>query len=159
MPTDLYTYVKDIRPRGDGTVIPYKPVAALVDLCAGEFVGWDADDAALKRFVRDGAGNIKYVGISRDSQVKMARLGNHAALALKEIGVFSTGVHSILGTAAENYVHGTVVYMESTNTQKITTVQGVGGVAVGTVHLPDGTTLTGAVMVPVLIDEYTIVQL
>jgi len=159
MPRDLYTYLKDVRPRGDGTAIPYKPLAALVDLCMGELVGWDADDKALVRFTRDGATNVKFVGISRDSQVGMARLGNYPALALKEISVFSTGVHSLLGTAAETYVHGTIVYMSGTDTQKITTVVGVGGVAIGTVHLPDGSTLTGAVLVPVLIDEYTLTQI
>lgn len=159
MPTDFYTYRQDIRPRGDGSPVAFKPLAALTDLCTGELVGWDADDKALVRFVRDGAGNIKYVGISKDSMASLAKLGNYAQLKLDRVGVFTTGVHEMLGTAAETYVHGTEVYMNGTDTQKITTVVGTGGVKVGRVHLPDGSTKSGAVLVPILIDDYTVTQL
>ena len=50
MPTDFYTFRNDIRPRGDGSPVSYKPLAALTDLCMGEFVGFDGDDKALVRY-------------------------------------------------------------------------------------------------------------
>lgn len=159
MPTEKYTFRKDVRGDGRGTPISYKPVTALTDLVSGEFVGWDTDDPGLKRFVRDEAGSERYVGISRDSQAGLAKLGNQPPLAdfvgaSGLVSVFSTGVHLLLGTAAETYVHGTTVYMSGTNTQKITNVAG-GGVAIGRAFLPDGSSKIGAVEVPVLIDGFT----
>lgn len=150
-----YTYVKDVKKPQGGSPASFKPAAAIKGVMdSGEFVGWDTDDKNVVRFIRDGAGNVKFVGISRDSMIGVRTLGNNPALDPDLLSVFTSGVHMMLGTAAETYVHGTEVYMETTNTTKITTVVGVGGVKVGSVWLPDGSTLTGAVRVPILIDNY-----
>lgn len=156
--TDKPTFVKDLRPFGGGTPVGYTADASLTDLAQGEFVAWASVSKTLLRFVRAGEAG-KYVGVSRDSQLGVARLGNQAALAsaTAPLSVFTTGVHEILGTAGETYAHSNAVYMSGTNTQKITLVAG-GGVQVGTVHLPDGSTRVGAVNVPILIDESTITQ-
>lgn len=156
-PVGYYTFIKDIRPFGNGSAFSYK--TALIDLVNGEFVAWDNTNKTLVRFVRDASAG-PFVGISRDSLVGIQNLGNQPALLSnfqKVFSVFTSGIHSLLGTAAQTYVHATPVYMAGTDSQKITTVAG-GGTQIGTVHLPDGSTLTGAVRVPVLIDEYTITQ-
>lgn len=158
MATDKYTFQKDLRPFGGGTPVAYPLDPAVTGLAQGEFVAWASSSKTLLRFVRAGEAG-KYVGISRDSQIGVAKLGNQAALqaAITPFSVFTTGVHEVLGTAGETYAHSNAVYMSGTNTQKITLVAG-GGVQVGTVHLPDGSTRVGAVNVPILIDEYTKTQ-
>jgi len=153
---DFYTYKGDIRPFGHGSPIAYKYAALTPDIEQGEMAAWNATGNVLVRWQRSGAAG-KFVGITRDSAKAMAKLGNQPALALTEVSVFTTGIHEMLGTAAEVYGHGEAVYMNGTDTTKIIKVAG-GGVQVGTVHLPLGNTLTGAVRVPILIDEYTKVQ-
>lgn len=153
-----YTYVKDIKkPGGGGSRVSFKPDAAAVGvLDNGWIVGYDTDTKTLVKFVRDGAGNVKYVGIAADSMVGVATLGNAAALQPDLCSVFTSGVHAMLGTAAETYAHGAEVYMDNvgTDASKITTAAGTGGVKVGSVWLPEGGSLTGAVRVPILIDNY-----
>jgi hypothetical protein len=151
-----YTFQKDLRPFGGGTPFDYA-VSTTLNIDMGEFVGWDATNKTLVSFVRDGSAG-KFAGIARGSQAQIKGLGNQAALLLSKISVFTTGVHALLGTAAEVYGHGDAVYMNGTDVTKVTKTAGTGGVQVGIVHLPDGTTRTGAVRVPVLIDEYTITQ-
>lgn len=156
-PVGFETFIKDLRPFGGGTPIGYK--TALTDLVNGEFAAWDNTNKTLVRFVRDATAG-PFVGITRDSLVGIQKLGNQPQLLAafqNPCSVFSTGVHSLLGSAGQTYVHSTPVYMAGTDSQKITTVAG-GGTQIGTVHLPDGSTLSGAVRVPVLIDEFTITQ-
>lgn len=158
MPSDKYTFVQDLRPFGNGTVITYPVDPAVTDFAQGELAAWSSVSRILKRFVRAGEAG-KFVGVTQGSQQGVARLGNQAALAADaaHMPVWTTGVHEFTGTAGETYAHGYAVYMSGTNTQKITIVAG-GGVQIGTVHLPDGTTKSGAVNVPILIDEYTKTQ-
>jgi hypothetical protein len=153
---EYYTFLKDLRPFGNGTPVAYKydPTAFSgdLDMASGEFAAFDATNRRVVRYLRNGgAGN--FIGISRDSALGMLKLGNQPALALTELSVFTSGVHSLLGKSAETYVHGTAVYMDATNTQAITTVAG-GGTQIGAVYLPGGESLSGAVRVPVLIDGY-----
>lgn len=155
-PVSQYTYQRDLRAFGNGTPEGYK--TALTTLVAGELVAWDSTNKTLVRFVRDGSAG-QLAGISKDDLVGIQKLGNQPALIAayqNPFEVFTTGIHTLLGTAAESYVHDTLVYMSGTDTQKVTTVQGTGGVVVGKVYLPDGSTITGAVQVPIVIDEYTV---
>lgn len=157
--TDRPTFVKDVRPFGGGSPISYLVDPAVTDFAQGEFAAWAGSTTRLlRRFVRAGEAG-KLVGITRDSQLGVAKLGNQAALAqaVAHLSVFTTGIHEVLGTAGETYGHGMEVYMSGTDTQKITLAAG-GGVKVGMVYLPDGSTKVGAVKVPILIDEYTITQ-
>lgn len=159
MATDKPTFVQDLRPFGGGTPISYPVDPAVTDLAQGEFVAWASNSRVLKRFVRASEAG-KFVGVSRDSQLGVAKLGNQAALALSvssAFSVFSSGVHELLGTAGETYAHSNPVYMSGIDTQKITLVA-AGGTQVGTVHLPLGGTKVGAVKVPILIDEFTKTQ-
>src|ERR1044071_5368943 len=137
----FYTFVKDLRPFGGGTPFDYAVVSTL-GLDNGQMVGGDATNKTLVAFVRDGSAG-KFAGLTRGSQLSVASLGNQAGLALSKISVFTTGIHQLVGTAAQTYKHGDPVYMNGTDVTKITLTQGTGGVVVGTVHLPDGTTLTG----------------
>ena len=154
---EFYTFLGDLRPWGNGTPVAYK-IAAALELESGTFAAWDATNGTLVKFIRDASGG-KFAGVTRGSSVMVKSLGNQAALIPPKLSVFTTGIHQMLGTAAETYTHGVVVYMNGTTANKITTTQGTGGVAVGAVHLPDGSTLSGAVRVPILIDEYTITQI
>jgi hypothetical protein len=160
MPADFYTFVKDLRPFGHGTPVAYKYVASAFvsdaqgEIAQGEFCAYDSTNQRVTRFARNG-GNGVFIGVSRDSAVSMRKLGNQAALALTELSVFTSGVHEFLGLTGDSYVHGDAVYMEATSTIQITKTAGVGGVQIGQVFLPDGTTKTGQVRVPVLIDAYT----
>lgn len=159
MPTDKYTYMLDLRGYGGGTPVEYLVDSAVTDLKAGEMVAWAGSTSRiLKRFVRASEAG-KFVGLTKDSQSGVAKLGNQTALAasVAKAMVFTTGVHLITGTAAEVYGHGMEVYMSGTDTQKITLTPG-GGTKIGRVHLPNGNTKTGAVEVPILIDDYTITQ-
>ena len=72
-----------------------------------------------------------------------------------EFSVFTSGVHELLGLSGDTYLHGDAVYMNATSTIQITKTQGAGGVQVGAVFLPDGTSRVGQVRVPVLIDAFT----
>lgn len=154
-----YTYLKDLRPFGGGTPIGY--VTTLTNVVAGEFMAWDNTNKTLVRFVRDGSAG-PFVGVSKTDLVGIQSLGNQTPLVAafqNPFEVFTTGIHLLQGAAGQTYKHGDVVYMNGTDTQAITTTAGSpAGVAIGTVNLPDGSTLTGVVLVPVLIDEYTITQ-
>lgn len=158
-PVTFYTYRQDLRPFGAGTPIGYK--TALTDAVEGEFMAWDSTNKTLVRFVRDGSAG-DFVGISKDDLKGIQKLGNQAALQAafqNPFEVFTTGIHELVGVQGQTYKHGDLVYMYSTDTQSITSTAGSpAGVAVGTVHLPDGSTKTGQVRVPVLIDEFTIHQ-
>lgn len=158
-PVTRYTFLKDLRPYGQGTPIGY--LTALTNLVEGEFVAWDNTNKTLVRFVRDGSAG-PFVGISKTDLVQIQSLGNQPALVAafqNPFEVFSTGVHTLQGAPGQSYAHAQAVYMRGTDTQAITTTSGSpAGVQIGTVHLPDGSTLTGAVNIPVLIDEYTITQ-
>ncbi len=158
---DFYTYKSDLRPWGTGTPIAYKvdPNLAL-PFNQGEMAAWDPGATTLVRWIRDGSGGIKFVGVTRDSQSGIQKLGNQPALKsfLNPLSVFTTGIHELLGVAGVTYTHGGAVYMSGTDTTAVTTSQNVTSVQVGTVHLPDGSSKVGAVRVPVLIDEYTIAQ-
>jgi hypothetical protein len=158
MPTDFYTFVKDIRPLGNGSPVAYKydPTAfssdVQGDLAMGEMVAFDATNRRVVRFVRTGgAGN--FIGVSRDSAISMKKLGNQAALNLIDMSVFTSGVHLLLGNTGDTYNHGDAVFMNATSTIQITKTAG-GGVQVGAVFLPDGTQRSGQVRVPVLIDAF-----
>lgn len=155
---NFYTFVKDLRPFGGGTPVSYNFAALTPALEQGEMVAWSVSGQVLVRFVRDGSAG-DFVGISRDSQLGLQSLGNQSALlaAIIPFSVFTTGIHELLGTAGETYTHGIAVYMSGTNTTAISS-SAAGGVQVGTVHMPQGGSLVGAVRVPVLIDEYTKTQ-
>ena len=158
MATDIPTFVKDLRPFGGGTPISYLVSTSVTDLAQGEFVAWDSANRVMRRFVRDGSAG-KFLGISRDSQVGVAKLGNQTALAAANarLSVFTTGVHESTGLAGETYGHGDSLFMNATSTQSVTKVS-AGGTQLGTVYLPEGGTKSGAVKVPMLIDEYTVTQ-
>ena len=168
---EFYTFVKDLRPFGNGTPVAYKydPTwttgsfvgAGLGDVVSGEFMAYDATNRRVVRYAADGANGV-LAGISRDSAFSLKKLGNQSALtaSLVEFSVFTSGVHEMLGTTGDTYSHGQVVYQSGTNTQAVQKTQGAvsgGGsfVQVGTVYLPDGSQRVGVVRVPVLIDGST----
>ncbi len=172
-PADFYTYRQDLRAFGSGTVISYVPDAALTDLAEGELVGWDQGSLTLKRWLQDAGtptATQLFVGVSQDSQNTIASLGNQSALSNflvnKRIGVWTTGVHLLLTKVSDVYTHGLAVYANGnysagSGTQRsVTVTQPANGVKIGSVYLPDGSTLTGAsgVRVPILIDEFTLKQ-
>lgn len=156
---DFYTFVKDLRPFGQGTPIAYRYQAsafaadALGDLVSGEFAAYDATNRRVVRFVRNG-GAGQFIGITRDSAQGRKTLGDQAALDLIDMSVFTSGVHSLTGIAGDIYSHGDAVFMSGTNTQVVTKTQGAGGVQLGAVFSPDGTQFNGAVRVPILIDSF-----
>lgn len=156
---DFFTYVKDLRAFGEGTPVSYHFTVLTPPAVQGEMMAWSAASKVLVRFVRDGSAG-KFVGISRDSQLSFQTLSNKPALNafLDPFSVWTTGVHQMLGTVGEQYTHGSAVYMSGTDTTAITASQGAGGVQVGTVYLPDGSTIIGAVRVPILIDNFTVTQ-
>jgi len=160
--TPFYTFLQDIRPFGNGSPIAYRydPAAfaadALGELVSGEMAAFDTTNKRVVRFVRTASAG-KFVGITRDSAAGMKKLGNQPALALADLSVFSTGVHELVGTAAEVYSQGDPVYMSGTDTQKVTKTA-AGGTQIGIVHNPLNKSIVGAVRVPVLIDEFTVTQ-
>ncbi len=158
MPQEFYTFVKDLRPFGNGTPVAYKYDASAFasdpqgELASGEFCAYDATNKRVVRFVRNG-GAGQFAGVSRDSGVAIHKLGNQAALNLIEFSVFTSGVHELLGLTGDTYAHGDAVYMNATSTIQITKTAG-GGLQIGQVFLPDGSNRVGQVRVPVLIDAY-----
>jgi len=162
---DFYTFVKDLRPFGNGTPMSYRydrtafTSDAQGELGSGEMLGWDATNQRILRFNRTAA-NGKFIGLTRDSATGLQKLGNQAALnlAVADYSVFTSGVHMLVGTVGDTYNHGNAVYMSGTDTTKITKTQGSNGVQVGTVYNPLNSSVVGAVRVPVLIDEYTVTQ-
>jgi predicted RecA/RadA family phage recombinase len=159
--TDFYTYRGEVRGgvAAGGSPIPYKytePAAGAI--AQGEMVGWDATNKILARWVRTG-GALQFVGVTKDSALAIQKLGNQTALTPTELAVFTTGIHQFLGTAGDTYKHGDAIYMApGADNTKVTNTNSGGPTRIGTCWLPDGTTLSGAVLVPVLIDEYTITQ-
>lgn len=157
----FYTYVKDLRPFGNGSPVPYRYVKSVFDgdvlgePVQGELLAWDSANRRIIRFVRTGP--HKLVGLGRDSASGLKKLGNQPGLDLTELSVWTTGVHELVGTAGESYVHGDSVFMSGTDTTKITKVA-AGGVQVGEVYNPENRTYTGAVRVPILVDRFTEVQ-
>ncbi len=158
---DFYTYRGDIRAALGGSPIAYDyDTTTSPGLEQGEQVAYNATTKKVVRFVRDG-GQGKFVGITRDSHATLLKLGNQPALVkalVQQFSVFSTGIHELVGSVGDTYVHGDVVYMADTDTTKVTKTQGTGGIAIGTAHLPDGSSKVGAVRVPILVDEYTKTQ-
>jgi hypothetical protein len=158
MPQDFYTYLKDVRPYGNGSPVAYKyDTAAFAsdaqgDLAMGEMVAYDATNRRVVRFVRNGGAGL-FAGIGRDSAISMKKLGNQPALNLIEYSVFTSGVHELLGLTGDTYVHGDAVFMNATSTIQITKTAG-GGTQIGAVFLPDGSNRVGQVRVPVLIDSF-----
>jgi predicted RecA/RadA family phage recombinase len=124
------------------------------DLRQGELVRWSASDNGVVRHVRDQAG---FAGVTKESQVSnLWNLGNQPRYVPDPVlvSVFTSGIHEMLGTDGEEYAHGAEVYMGS-DSQTITTDAGVGGVKIGKVWLPNLAPKSGAVRVPILIDDYT----
>ena len=161
---DFYTFVKDLRPFGNGTPVSYNYVASAFtgaadgEPVAGELMAYDATNLRIVRFKADGGAGV-FAGISRDSAQGVKKLGNQPALTPLEFSVFTSGVHEMGGVSGDVYAHGQAVYMNATSTQNIQKTQGTvsgGGVfsQLGTVFLPDGSTRTGAVRVPILIDSF-----
>ena len=161
---DFYTYVKDVMLgigggspaayRYDTTAFSSDPFG---DIGQGEFCAWDSTNSRVLRYNRTGA-NGKLIGVSRDSASGLKRLGNQAALSLPELSVFTSGVHTMLGTLGETYAHADIVYQNGTNTTQVTKTQGSNGVQVGIIWNPLNQTFAGAVRVPVLIDNFVQTQ-
>lgn len=157
----FYTFRQDIRPFGNGSPLAYRYDASLFaadvlgEPVQGEMLAWDSGNTRVLRFVR--TGTFPFIGIARDSAAGLKKLGNQPALTPTELSVFTTGVHELVGTAGQSYIHGDAAFMSGTDTTKITKVA-AGGTRVGTVHNPQNQTISGAVRVPVLIDEYTVTQ-
>jgi hypothetical protein len=123
------------------------------DLRHGELVRWSAADNGIVRHVRDQAG---FAGAAKESQVSnLWNLGNQPRFVPDPVllSVYTSGIHEFLGTDTETYNHGAEVYMGA-DSQTITTVAGVGGVTIGKVWLPNLSPKSGAVRIPILIDEY-----
>lgn len=169
--SDFYTYRKDIRPFGGGSPVSYLPDSTLLvanggtplyqgEMLALKFVG---NVRTVVRFVTDGsAGN--FIGVSRDSQQGVAKLGNQAALIQAvnlDFSVFTTGVHQFKTTVGQTYAHGMAVYMGA-DTATVTLTGTSGQPVIGMVFLEstDGTPVVGAagVRVNVLIDNHTLNQ-
>ncbi len=160
-PADFYTFRGDIRPFGNGSPVAYRYdptafTAAAEDITQGELCAWDSTNRRVVRFVRAGEAG-KFIGLSRESAKSIHKLGNQPALNLRELSVFSTGIHELIGKLGETYNHGDAIYMDSTATNAVTKVAG-GGVQIGTIHNPQNLTIQGNVRVPVLIDEFTVTQ-
>src|SRR5262245_47156914 len=118
---DFYTFKQDIRPFGNGSPTAYRYDQAaftsdvLGQIGQGEMVGWDATNQRVLRFNRTAA-NGKFIGVSRDSASGLAKLGNQPALQLRQMSVFVTGVHELIGSTGDTYLHGDPVYMSGTDT-------------------------------------------
>jgi len=177
-PPDFMTYQRDIRAALEGSVVSYLPDTALVDLAEGEPVGWNASVPGLQRMQQDGGGSSTttqtqvFVGISRDSQNAIASLGNQSALSnflnlINRIGVWTTGIHLLIGKSGDVFSHGLPVYLSGNYVAGSGTVRQITVTApvpnaqiIASVHLPDGSSITGnaATRIPVLIDFYTLAQ-
>lgn len=157
----FYTFRQDIQPFGNGSPVAYRYVKSVFDADAlgeivqGELVAWDSGNRRVIRYVR--TGTSKLIGISRDSAAGLKKLGNQPGLDLTELSVWTSGIHELLGTAGETYLHGDSVFMSGTDTTKVTKVA-AGGVQVGIVQNPQHVSYVGAVRVPILIDTYTVTQ-
>lgn len=159
--TDRNTYVRDIRPvHGTGSPVAF-PVSPSImtdplgPLARGELVAI-SHFPQLVRFVANGTAG-SFAGITYSSFVQRQQYGNQAGLfadLFRSFSVFTTGIHVMTGTVGDRYSHGDLVYMGA-NTQTITSAPRSVAVPIGTVHLPNGSTLVGAVRVPFLIDVYT----
>src|SRR5260370_10623977 len=156
---EFYTFVKDLRPFGNGTpvALKYDPAwttgtyvgAGLGDVVSGELMAYDATNRRVVRYAADGANGV-LAGISRDSAFSLKKLGNQSALTASflDFSIFTTGIHEMLGTTGDVYSHGDKVYMSGTNTQAVQKTQGAvsgGGsfAQVGVVYLPDGSQRSG----------------
>src|SRR5258707_55549 len=125
VPVEFYTFVRDLRPFGNGTPVAYKYDTAwttgafvgsgLGDLVYGEFIAYDATNRRVVRYAADG-GNGVLAGISRDSALSLKKLGNQSALtaSLLEFSVFTSGIHEMLGVTGDTYSHGQAVFMSGT---------------------------------------------
>lgn len=148
------TLLIDVRHR-DGSPVSYK-IATTLSVESGQLMAWATGTKDVVKFTAAGAAG-KFVGVSRESSALVTTLGSNAVLKLAELSVYTTGIHALLGTAGDTYAHGDSVYMGADNT-KVTKVDPGAGIVVGKVWLPDGTTKSGAVRVPVKIDDHTITQ-
>jgi hypothetical protein len=159
---DYNTFLFDTRGSGVGTAVAYRYDASIFaadsfgDISMGEMVAWDATNKRVLRFNRTLA-NGKFIGIARDSARGMAKLGNQPGLALRELSVYTTGVHGLVGTVGDTYVHGDAVYMAGSDTTKVTKTAG-GGTQIGIVWNTQNQSFVGAVRVPVLIDSSDVTQ-
>jgi hypothetical protein len=144
-----------VRSNARGTPILYKlGTTQAQDLRQGELVRWSASDNGIVRHVRDQSG---FAGLTAESQVSNTwTLVNQQRFVPDPVlvKVFTSGLQELVGTDAETYEHGVEVYMGA-DSQTITNLAGVGGVKVGKVWLTNLAPKSGAVRVPVLIDEYT----
>lgn len=163
--SDFYTYRKDVRPFGGGSVITYTLDPTVTTLYQGEMMALKVSGNArtVVRFVTDGSAG-DFVGISRDSLTGIQSLGNQAALTAKvyaEFSVFTTGIHQMKTTVGQTYAHGTAVYMGA-DTATVTTVGTSGQPVVGMVYLPDNlanpVTGSATARVTILIDNHTLNQ-
>ena len=157
--TDFYTYRGDVRHVQGGNPVAFTVASGLTNLASGEMMAFKTADATAVRFVKDGTAG-RFIGISRDSQLGVAKLGNQAALLQSvqiDFSVFTTGIHLMQTVNGVTYNHGDALYMNGTDTQQVTDTAGTAGVQVGVVWLPQASPITGAagVRVPMLIDDYT----
>ncbi len=152
---DWPSYVGEVRSNYRGTAILMAlGQSQTPDLRQGEMVRWHTPNAGIMRHVRDAPG---FVGLTAESMVaNLWTLGNQPRYISDPlvIKVFSTGIHELLGVDGDTYPHGQIVYMAGTDTQAITTIAG-GGLPIGKVYLLNLAPKSGAVRIPVLIDEYT----
>lgn len=162
---NFYTYLQDktggIGAQGAPVAYRYDASAftsdPLGDIGQGEMVCWDNTNKRVLRFNRTAA-NGKLIGISRDAGDGLKKLGNQPGLNLTELSTMTSGVHQLVGTTGETYAHGQAVYMNGTDTTKVTKTA-AGGTQVGTVFNPLNRSIVGAVRVPILIDGFTDTQI
>lgn len=111
-------------------------VAGPID--AGDVVKWDTSSLYA---LRQATGNAeKCVGVSMDTIPLPSRID--ASDVVDMIRVKQSGIFSFKTTAAETYEHGLWVEVGAdSQTIKLTST---GANKVGKVHLPDGTSVTGA---------------
>ena len=131
---DVYRFVKHVF---DGTA-SYR-VYSSSGIETGAMMQWDTT-ARYATPHTTASGNV-FLGVSQETN-PLAGLGTTSQpLTGGMIRILSQGVHNMLTTADETYVHRTPVFMGAT-THTVTTVSA--GRLIGRVHLPDGSSITGA---------------
>ena len=105
----------------------------------GDMCQWDP--VALVALQMTTASGAIFLGVSEESQ-PLAGLGSNTnPLTGNMIRIVAQGIFSMNSTSGETYTHRVPVYMGA-DAQTISTV-GAGRI-IGRVHLPDGSTITGA---------------
>ena len=131
---DVYRFVKHAF---DGTA-SYR-VYSSSGIETGAMMQWDAT-ARYATPMTTTSGAI-FLGVSQETNPLVGLGTTSQPLTGGMIRILSQGVHDMNTTSGETYVHRTPVFMGA-DTHTVTTISA--GRLIGRVHLPDGSSVTGA---------------